>query len=201
MKKDKKQFNAVIVGTGGQGLITMLQIISRAAMIKGLEVKTSELHGLSQRGGSVEVHARIGREIYSPLVAAGKADLILSLEQQESLNAAVFAGPETFFLINRFISPIPFQPPVSEKEIERLLRGKTKKISFVSASEICKKELGTPVTSGIFLLALASLKKSLPIDFESFSRAVSEAIPKKYLELNLKTLSLAEKHASNQKKD
>ena len=67
----------IIVGTGGQGLITLLQILAEAALIEGYDVKTSELHGLSQRGGSVEVHIRFGKEIYSPLIFPGKANLIL----------------------------------------------------------------------------------------------------------------------------
>jgi len=62
----------VIVGTGGQGLITLLQIISEAAMSEGYNIRTSELHGLSQRGGSVEVHIRFGKKIFSPMVAQGK---------------------------------------------------------------------------------------------------------------------------------
>ena len=67
------QFNIVIVGTGGQGLITLLQIVAEAALRVGLDIRTSELHGLSQRGGSVEVHIRFGKKIYSPLIAQGKA--------------------------------------------------------------------------------------------------------------------------------
>ena len=68
----------VIVGVGGQGLITLLQVISEAAISEGYDIKTSELHGLSQRGGSVEVHIRFGKKIYTPLVAKGKADAAIS---------------------------------------------------------------------------------------------------------------------------
>ncbi|MBU2635317.1 2-oxoacid:acceptor oxidoreductase family protein, partial [Patescibacteria group bacterium] len=82
-----RTFNIVISGTGGQGLITLLQIIAEAALVEGLDVKTSELHGLSQRGGAVETHIRFGKKIYSPLVSLGSADLILSLETLESLRA------------------------------------------------------------------------------------------------------------------
>jgi indolepyruvate ferredoxin oxidoreductase beta subunit len=201
MKNSKKQFNAVVVGTGGQGLITILQVMAKAAMNLKLDVKTSELHGLSQRGGSVEVHARIGKKIYSPLVAKGKADLILSLEQQEALNAAGFAGKNTFFLINKLISPIPFKPPVQEKEIARMLSQKTKKISFIPASDICRKELGTDVTAGIFLLTLAALKEIIPIDFKTISKAVLDVIPEKYLKINRETLGLAQKYAAEHKKN
>ena len=85
MTQNKNQFNIVIVGTGGQGLITLLQVLAEAAVFSGLDIKTSELHGLSQRGGSVEVHIRFGKKIYSPLVAQGEADLVIALEMQESV--------------------------------------------------------------------------------------------------------------------
>ena len=98
MQKKLDQFNIVIVGTGGQGLITLLQIIAEAALDSGLDIKTSELHGLSQRGGSVEVHIRFGKKVYSPMVPQGKADLIIALEMQEALKASFFAGPKTTFL-------------------------------------------------------------------------------------------------------
>ncbi|MDP2967041.1 MAG: 2-oxoacid:acceptor oxidoreductase family protein, partial [bacterium] len=105
MHSNKKitEFNMLIVGTGGQGQITLLQVLAEAALIENLDFKSSELHGLSQRGGSVEVHIRFGKQIYSPMVSAGKADLILGLEMQESLMAANFAGLKTNFLVNKYI--------------------------------------------------------------------------------------------------
>ena len=107
MKKNFEQFNMLIVGTGGQGQITLLQILAEAALSEGKEIKTSELHGLSQRGGSVEVHLRFGKKIFSPLVSQGKADLILGLEMQECLKACYYANPKTNFLVNKYIAPIP----------------------------------------------------------------------------------------------
>src|SRR4030042_154263 len=118
MVRNLEQFNMVIVGTGGQGLITLLQIISEAALAEGYDIRTSELHGLSQRGGSVEVHIRFGKKIYSPIVAQGKADLILGLEEQEALNGISFSGHKTNFLINQSIIPIPLKKVLSEAEIK-----------------------------------------------------------------------------------
>src|SRR4030042_4430542 len=118
MSKNIDQFNIVIKGVGGQGLITLLQIIAEAALSEGYSVRTSELHGLSQRGGSVEVHIRFGKKIYSPMVAQGKADLILGLEEQEALNGISFSGHKTNFLINQSIIPIPLKKVLSEAEIK-----------------------------------------------------------------------------------
>lgn len=100
----------LIVGTGGQGLITLLQIISEAAKNEGYDVKTSELHGLSQRGGSVEVHIKFGKKVYSPLVRQGGANLVLGLEMQEILNGVYFANPKTNF----FDKSIYFADPIEK---------------------------------------------------------------------------------------
>ncbi|PIS17280.1 MAG: indolepyruvate ferredoxin oxidoreductase subunit beta [Candidatus Nealsonbacteria bacterium CG09_land_8_20_14_0_10_42_14] len=189
------QFNIVIVGTGGQGLITLLQIIAEAALASGFDVKTSELHGLSQRGGSVEVHIRFGKNIYSPLVAQGKADLIVALEMQESLKTAYFANSKTKFLINKHIIPILLQKTLIEEQVSAALKKVSKNLTVVGASEICQKELGTGVTAGVYLVSLAAAKKLLPLSPDSILKAVKEVIPKQHLDINLKTFALAKKYA------
>jgi len=184
----------LIVGTGGQGQITLLQILTEAALIEGYDVKTSELHGLAQRGGSVEVHARFGKKkIYSPLVSQGKADLILGLEAQECLKAIYFANTKTNFLINKYIVPIPLQKVISERQIFKTLKRFTKNINLIPAAEICQKEFGTNVVAGVYLLSLASFKKLIPIKPVSIKKALKKIIPKKHLELNLKAFNLSAK--------
>lgn len=175
--KKINQFNIVAVGTGGQGLITLLQVIAQAAMLAGFDVKTSELHGLSQRGGSVEVHIRFGKKIYSPLVSQGKADLIIALEMQEALKGAYFAGSKSIFLVNRRLIPIPLQKSLQEGQIIGLLEKISPKISVVEAGGI---------TAGIYLLSLASFKKIIPLQPEFILKAIKEVIPEKYLESNIK---------------
>jgi len=193
MHSNKKitEFNMLIVGTGGQGQITLLQVLAEAALIENLDFKSSELHGLSQRGGSVEVHIRFGKQIYSPMVSAGKADLILGLEMQEALKAYPFAFPQTTFLVNKYIVPIPLQKNLSEKELLNQLKRIGKDVFLVPATEICQKELGTNVVAGIYLISLASFKKLIPIRPDSILKAMKKIIPEKYLELNLKALNLA----------
>ena len=192
MKNKTNQFNILIVGTGGQGQITLLQILAEAALSEGYDIKTSELHGLSQRGGSVEVHIRFGKKIFSPLIPQGQADLIIGLEMQECLKAYYFASPKTTFLINKQINPIPLVKNLTEGEILQNLKKISKKIFFVPAAEICQKEFGTNVAAGIYLISLAAFKKLIPTKPESISKAIKKIIPEKYLGLNLKTF----KHAS-----
>ena len=185
------QFNMMIVGTGGQGQITLLQILNQAAFIEGYDVKSSELHGLAQRGGSVEVHIRFGKEIFSPMVSQGKADLILALEMQETLKGSYYANSKTNFLINKYIIPIPAIKSLSEKEILDNLKKITKNIAVVPAAEICKEKLGTEVLAGVYLICLAVFKKLIPLKPESIQKAIKIIIPEKFLELNLKTFELA----------
>jgi len=189
------QFNIVIKGVGGQGLITILQIIAEAALSEGYDVKTSELHGLSQRGGSVEVHIRFGKKIYSPLIAQGRADLIFGLEMQEALRGIYFASKKTNFLVNKQITPIPVGKPSSEKELLDIFKKYTKNVTLIPASDICREKLGTDVVSGVYLLSLAVLRGLVPLKPNSIFKAIKKIIPEKYLELNLKTFNLASKNA------
>ena len=188
-----KEFNIIIVGTGGQGLITLLQVIAEAALVEGYDIKTSELHGLSQRGGSVEVHVRFGKKIYSPLISRSRADLILGLEMQECLRATYFANPKTTFLINKHIIPIPLQKPLLEKEILGNLKKFTKNINLIPASALCQEQFGTGVTAGIYLLSLANFKGLIPLKQTSILKAIKKVVPQKYFELNKKTFELAQK--------
>src|SRR4030043_496188 len=189
MSKKIEKFNMLIFGIGGQGLITLLQIISEAVVFEGYDIRTSELHGLSQRGGSVEVHIRFGKKIFSPMVAQGKADLILGLEEQEILNGLYFANPKTNFLINQFVIPIPLKKPLSEAEILSQLKKISKNIYLVPAEKICQEKLGNSVVSGIYLISFAAFKGLIPLKPLSIQRAIKKLIPEKYLDLNLKAFA------------
>ena len=194
-EKNNRVFNCVIVGTGGQGLITLLEVLSDAAIKSGLDAKTSELHGLSQRGGSVEVHIKFGKKVFSPLVEAKKADLIVGLEMQECLKAAYFSGPQTQYLINKTEVAIPGKPLLAEEEIIGSLKKFTKKIEVVDANGICQKELGTAAVSGVYLLCLAAFKEMIPLAPEVMLEAIKTAVAPKHLEVNVKAWELAQKNA------
>src|ERR1035437_3900834 len=101
-----KNFNIILTGVGGQGIITLLQVIDEAAFIQGYDVRSSELHGLSQRGGSVEAHIKFGKRVYSPMVSNGEADLIIALEALEALRESSKAGKQTKILVNEYFLPI-----------------------------------------------------------------------------------------------
>lgn len=184
-----KTFNIIISGVGGQGVITLLSLIDEAAFIEGYDVKSSELHGLSQRGGSVEAHVRFGKKVYSPLISAGSADLVISLEMLEGLRELAKAGKNTKFLINKYY--LPFQDAPAKEDIENNLKEIGDKLYLVSASDICKEKLQNEVVSTIYLLGYAADKKLIPIKKESILRAIEIIVPEKYRELNIKAFNLA----------
>lgn len=206
--KKPEIFNLVITGVGGQGIITLLQIISRACLISDFDVKTSELHGLSQRGGSVEVHARFALKkqekegnkniVFSPLVRQGGADLILSLDSQEAQGACYYASQkQTIFAINDFLAPMIGEKPLPKNDIMEGIKGFTKEIFVVPASLLCQKELGKDVTAGVFLLSFASFRGLLPFSPAKILEVIEEEIPSKYLKLNKDAFNLAGEYSQN----
>jgi len=171
IKKEKtmkpKIFNIIINGVGGQGQLTLLRILAFSALKENLNVKWSELHGLSQRGGSVEVHLKFGKKIFSPLVCQADADFILSLELQEAQKALYYASSKTQFLINDSIIPIPGEKTPEKEEILKSLEKFTKKIEILPASKICQEKFQKEILAGVFLLGYSLSKKFLPFKKES----------------------------------
>jgi indolepyruvate ferredoxin oxidoreductase, beta subunit len=86
----KPDFNILFVGTGGQGILKASEVAALASMLDGFDVKKSELHGMSQRGGSVESHLRLGSRVLAPIIPDSKADFIVGLNKQESKRVAHF---------------------------------------------------------------------------------------------------------------
>lgn len=184
----EKTFNIILTGVGGQGIITLLQVLDEAALVEGYKVKSSELHGLSQRGGSVEAHVRFGSEIFSPMVSVGQADLILALESLEALRESVKAGKQTKFLVNDYF--LPFLNAPSKEEVISKLKALKNELHLVPASQTCKDKLQKEVVCTIYLLGYASNKGLLPISKASLLQAIKNVVPEKYRELNINALNL-----------
>ena len=193
-----KEFNIIVAGVGGQGSITLMNIIAEAALKEGYDVKTSELHGLAQRGGSVPCHIRFGDKIYSSLVMQGEAHLIIAMEPIEALRACYFGSKEnkTIFLVNNY-RIIPLSVPIlklkypSLEEIKENLRNFSSQVILLNAAEKVKKVTGNIVMSNIYLLGYAIAKGLLPLKKEHLLKSLEENVPKKYLEENRKVFELA----------
>lgn len=183
-----KTFNIILAGVGGQGIVTLLQVIDEAAFVEGHNVRSSELHGLSQRGGSVEAHIRFGKKVYSPMVSDGEADLVIALEVLEGLRESVRAGKQTNILINDY--SLPFIGSLQKDEIKKQLELSKKIFYMVPASEECKNKLQKEVVCTLYMVGYAVGRKLLPLKKQSVLRAIKNAIPQKYLDLNINAFEL-----------
>ncbi len=187
-----KEFNLIVVGVGGQGLLTLAGAIARAALNHGYQVRASELHGLAMRFGSVEAHLRFGKSIFSPLVTQARADLIIALEPGEAYKACWYASSErtTFLLDSKAIIPtityIEKRNYPSLEQIRADLRPFSKQIHFVNASEQAKKITGSIVAANVYLLAKACSLGLLPLKKAWLIEGLKEVLPEKAIESNLR---------------
>lgn len=183
-----KTFNLIVNGVGGQGVITLLTLIDEAALVDGYDIRSSELHGLSQRGGSVQTHIRFGEKVNSPLIENGKADLVISLEMLEALRQAQATGKQTKFLINEFFFPLQGST-IGREEIKNQLMALKNEKHIVPADQMCKENLQNEVVGSTFLFGYAIAQNLIPISKESALKAI-EKFPQKYIELNRKAFNL-----------
>ncbi|MGQ9607662.1 MAG: indolepyruvate oxidoreductase subunit beta [bacterium] len=182
--------NIIITGVGGQGIILASETLSLAAVQAGFDVKRSEIHGMSQRGGSVNSHIRFGKKVYSPLVMKGECDLLLSFEKMESLRMIEYANSQTTIIINtQKINPstVTSGLAVYPENIEDILNSNFKNVIFVDALKLAQ-EAGNIRTANIVLLGVAS--KALDIPIEIWENAIAQRVPERAVEVNLKAFYL-----------
>lgn len=192
MIMEKDPLNIIITGVGGQGNVLASQLLGQILVKKGYFVTIGETYGASQRGGSVMSHMRVSsRESFSPLIPEGKADVVIGLEPIEALRVLFpYGNPEVIVLVNtRPIHPIDViagdqsypEFRVIEEKIQRL----SKKLWALNATEIAM-DLGDPILSNIVMLGALMKLDIVPIDEETFCSVVSESLPEKKMEANLK---------------
>jgi indolepyruvate ferredoxin oxidoreductase beta subunit len=198
-----KEFNVIVTGVGGQGALTLGMIIAEAALKQGYDVRTTELHGLAQRGGSIPIHIRFGEKMYTPLVLEGEADLIIALEPLEALRTTYFGSKKqkTLFIIDNYkIPPITVsafgERYPSMDDIVSNIKSFSEKVIILNASDIVEKETGSILTSNIFILGYAISKGFLPLKEKFVLEAMSEIVPHKYFELNKKVFEMGMNHKS-----
>jgi indolepyruvate ferredoxin oxidoreductase beta subunit len=158
IKKEKEvsmNNNIILSGVGGQGILTIAAAIGMASLREDLFLKQAEVHGMSQRGGAVQSHLRISKEkIYSDLISAGQADLILSVEPMEALRYIPYLKKEGFLVTNS--NPFINIPNYPEKEKLWAEIKKTKNSVIVDADNIAR-ECGNIKASNIVMLGAASV--------------------------------------------
>ena len=184
----KDKTNIVLTGVGGQGVITAANILGKAAVNAGMNVFVSEVHGMAQRGGSVNCNVRIGN-VSGALVSNGSADVILSTEPAEALRYIHYSNKKTKIITD--ITPvIPFTVSVGEeeypdvnvifKEIENF--GKLFKIDSVKIA----KDAGALITKNIVVLGALAASDVLPFKSEILLDTILDNVPSKFKDINRK---------------
>lgn len=177
--------NIIIVGTGGQGVILASEILSDVAMLSGLDVKKSEVHGMAQRGGVVSSHVRFGRKVWSPLIPKGEADVMLAFEAAEAIRWLDFMSPQGKVIAStqKIVPPIVSMGLAEyPSDPEATIRGNSTNPVLVDALALAR-ELGNPRLVNTILLGITSRMLDLPL--ENWREVVAERVPAKARDLNL----------------
>jgi indolepyruvate ferredoxin oxidoreductase beta subunit len=184
-------WNILMVGVGGQGIILASDILTRAAMEAGYDAKKSEIHGMSQRGGSVFSHIRFGKKVFSPSISMGEADVLFSLEEMETLRWLAYANEESRVIVLRTrINPANVDTYPGNVEDE--LRSRVKHLLFLDQEEL-RKEIGQQKYLNVALLGV--LSSLVPLFDEAWKRAIEEEVPKETFEQNWKAFLAGRNHA------
>jgi len=180
-----KILSIVISGVGGQGVLTLSEIIGRALMKKGFNVKGTEIHGLAQRGGSVVSHLKAGLIDFSPIVDDGDANVIIGLEALETLRVARYMNPGTIVLMNdNIIQPVlPNIRIPSKDDIVSRIQFITRNIIMVDADGIARRLKSMRVVNTVMLGALAGIEV-LPLSADEILNSLKERIHPRFHAIN-----------------
>lgn len=174
----------MLVGVGGQGTILASKLLTTGLMNAGYDVKMSEIHGMSQRGGSVSSQVRYGKKVYSPVIEIGGADILVSFEKMEALRWLEYLKPEGKIVVNNYrIDSIPVltgKAIYKEKEIEDELNRLN--ATIINAADKAK-ELGNVKVMNIILLG--ALVKSMSLEDIDWESIIRENIKEKFIDINL----------------
>jgi indolepyruvate ferredoxin oxidoreductase beta subunit len=183
----EKSYNFLLAGVGGQGTILASDVLAEVAVAAGYDVKKSEVHGMAQRGGSVNTHIRWDAEqVHSPLIGLGEADLLLVFEEAEALRYAEFLKPGGAAIVNcHAIKPITVTSGGAEYPTEDQVRAVyatlTERFYLVPGTAIAE-ELGNARTANVVLLG--ALSGLLEVPAETWLGVIKKRVPSKYVELN-----------------
>ena len=182
--------NILIAGVGGQGTLLASRVLGKYAMLCGKDCKLSEIHGMSQRGGSVVTHVRIGDKIYSPVVWEGSADIIIAFETLEAARVKHYLKKDGILLVNEEkILPMPCITGAAEypNGLQAELEAQDARVCFIKAQALAAEAGSVKATNIVMLGALCKL---FDFDKDVMRQAVAECVPAKFVELNLKAFEL-----------
>jgi indolepyruvate ferredoxin oxidoreductase beta subunit len=189
--------NILFAGVGGQGILTSSRVLALAAVHAGLDVKMSEVHGMAQRGGNVDTHVRIGKEVPSSLIPKGGAHFLVAFEKLEALRYLDFLRPDG----TAFVCPMEI-PPLTQslkkdsgyvKDIDKILAERAPGLVWVDAVSMARKVGDLRMVN---VILLGALSPRLPMSPEDWEAAIRERFPKKVQEACLKAFRMGVEHVA-----
>ncbi|MBR1393210.1 MAG: indolepyruvate oxidoreductase subunit beta [Ruminococcus sp.] len=180
----------MIVGVGGQGSLLASRIIGNVLLSQGFEVKVSEVHGMSQRGGSVVTYVKYGDEVASPVIVKGEADIIISFEQLEAARWLPFLKKGGHLVTStQKIDPMPVINGVAVYPDDIIEKIKAQGVDVIAVDALTLAEqAGTAKASNVVLMGVVSTK--MQFDESVWQAALEQCVPAKFLELNKKAFAL-----------
>ncbi len=182
--------NVMIVGVGGQGSLLASKLLGRLLTQEGFDVKVSEVHGMSQRGGSVVTYVRFGDKVFSPVISTGEADYIVSFEKIEAARYAGILKKGGKIIVNsQMIDPMPVITGVAEypENVLDELRAKGVFVDEIDALSLAQ-QAGNAKSVNIVLMG--RLAKYFDIDYEKWTEAIKDSVKPQFVEVNLKAFDL-----------
>ena len=179
--------NIMIVGVGGQGTLLASRIIGGVVISEGYDVKISEVHGMSQRGGSVVTYVKFGDKVYSPIIDKGESDIILAFEMLEAYRALPYLKKDGKMIANTHrMDPMPVITGAMEypADIEKKLSSKID-LTAVDALSLAEKAGNIKAVNVVLIGVMA---KNTDIAYEKWVKVIKETVPEKFLDVNLKAL-------------
>lgn len=179
----------MLVGVGGQGTILASKLLTTGLMEAGFDVKMSEIHGMSQRGGSVSSQVRYGEEVQSPVIEVGGADILVSFEKMEALRWLKYLKKDGKVVVNNFqINSMPILNGKAEypEGILEELQGKAKTIVVDAAKHA--EDLGNPKVMNIILLG--TIIKAMGLEKIDWDKIIRDNVKPQFIDVNLKALQV-----------
>ena len=182
--------NIMIVGVGGQGTLLASKLLGKLLLGKGYDVKVSEVHGMSQRGGSVVTYVRYGDKVYSPVIDKGEADIIISFEMLEAARWVEYLKPDGVIITNtQQVNPMPVITGAQEYPENLVQKLKALDINLEAFDALSlASEAGSSKAVNIVLMGRVS--KFFDFTEEEWLSAIEQSVPQKFLEMNKKAFAL-----------
>jgi len=187
--------NISLVGVGGQGTLLASEILCHVALLAGKDVKKSEVHGMAQRGGSVVSQVRIGEKVYSPLIAVGETDILMSFEKLEALRFAHFVSPDGIAMVNdQEIRPVTVSSGQADwpEDLDGKLRAAFPKLELIPALQIAR-ELGNVRVVNVVMIG--ALSNHTDVDDSIWRESIKALVKPRFLEFNLKAFEAGKQAA------